>query len=504
MSEDRNLIHHRRRQSVRTKDVNRRCRAIKACLECRARDVTSLYVCIPRARIHVIRVVAQVIVNRATHAGEQTKSVALIKRVARTRFDDAPIDVRTYYARVVSFSCSQIPCSFFSIDRLERGKRFCIQKRRYRVNVDVECAGNRRCSKFGRHAIVDVGNFGISRMAAPDVVISVAADQITFLGKLEIVSRGVVERTRTRTERTRIVEEDRVRSLVEIANSVIGRFYSRGARIVPTEARTKAAGTTHVCDRTIRRRSRTELLLRSAKRFTAKSEVGETALPLENRIAIVIFSKDRSMTATFVEARTDRTMDFITCAIATLGDRILTTDFDAFDLLEAEVHNTGQSVRTINSRSTAGYDVNRIKQERRDGIKIDNLRRIVRQPPATVDKDQSPSSTKTTKVQGSRSVTWIVREGCRSWNNLRQLVDDVFNVDGARQLEFFVLNNCDRRSRFNVTTSNARAGYDDRRSFFNLRGRLRCRFILLIVNLSICWRSNHGTRHDGAGQQRSF
>src|SRR5690606_38922437 len=110
------------------------------------------------------------------------------------------------------------------------------------------------------------------------------------------------------------------------------------------------------------------------------------------------------------------------------------------------------------------------------------------------------------QVEGSDTAAGVVRESRGTRNNLRQGVDYLLDVDGARQLELFVLNDSQRARRGQVTPLNARPGNDNHVAFssgLRISGSGNGRFGLVIL-LRICRRSDQGRRHDRSSQKRSF
>ena len=197
-------------------------------------------------------------------------------------------------------------------------------------------------------------------------------------------------------------------------------------------------------------------------------------------------------------------MNFVACAIAALCQIVLRTDFETIDTAQAEVRHTGNSIRTINGRGTAGDDVDRINQERRDGVKVDDLGGIEEHPAAAVHKNEVTVRPETAKVQGSRTITRIVRERRCTRNDLRQRIDYVFDVDRTGEGEFLILNNGDGRSRFDVAACDARTGYDDRCAGFRRLGRLGARFVDLVVGLRESRSSGKRPNHHRARQKHLF
>ena len=319
-------------------------------------------------------------------------------------------------------------------------------------------------------------------MAIREFVIGIAADQVTLLRDLQVVHRSVVVGVAaTRTAHARGVED----------------------RVVDHQARTQRedgagnGGRTRSVQTGGRQGRRTELLQRKAEAFTAEGEVREGAVALEDRFTVEVFGVDGGATAAIVEAGADRAVHLVTGAVATLGQGVLAAHFEAFDLLETEVHNASQRVRTVHGRGAAGHDVDGLDQELRDGVEVDHLVGVERDPAAAVDQHQGTGRAEAAQVESGSAVTRVVREGGGARNDLRQRVQHVFNVDRTRELEFLGGDNRDRSGGFDVALLNARTGDDD--EAFVLSGGVGGFGVLRIGGSS-----EHGTGHERAREERSL
>jgi hypothetical protein len=102
-------------------------------------------------------------------------------------------------------------------------------------------------------------------------------------------------------------------------------------------------------------------------------------------------------------------------AVPLFSDRHRSARFDAIQvLLEPEIDNARQRIRTINSGGAAGYHIDAIQEECRDRIKVNPLRNVKENVTATVDQHQSASRAKAAQIQSSKAATGVVREAGRA------------------------------------------------------------------------------------------
>jgi hypothetical protein len=99
----------------------------------------------------------------------------------------------------------------------------------------------------------------------------------------------------------------------------------------------------------------------------------------EQRVALVIFQRHGNVAAAAREIGAGGEGGEILIAVAARGGAGLNAAHDAFEIaLEHEVDDTGNGVRTVDRRVTAGDDVNTLDQIDRDGGDIDRLRARLR------------------------------------------------------------------------------------------------------------------------------
>ncbi len=166
--------------------------------------------------------------------------------------------------------------------------------------------------------------------------------------------------------------------------------------------------------------------------------------------------------ATISEIAAEGDISVVARPIASLGDAVLAADFDAVEVVaQAEVHHAGDGVRTVNRRCAASDDVDAVDQERRDGVEIDDLRRIEEHRATAIDQHQGAGRAEAAQVKGGDAAARVVRKGCGARNDLRQSVEHLLDVDCSRKLEFLVLDNRDRRGSLKVTAHDTRTGDDD-------------------------------------------
>ena len=480
---DRNRIDLFRRQRVQAEDVDRRTGAIETGNKGGSRNVALLDVGVPRPCIEVVRVILQIVADRATHAAKNAECIALVERVTRTGLDGTATNLE------IDDPIVRVGTGFGRIQLLQLRE---IGRRKELLNgrqIDTHVERDRGGSQLGRHTVVHESDFRVERVPAADVVIGIATQQVALLRNLEIVDGSVVVRVAgERTEVAGAVEHDEA---------------------VGIEFGTRRIAVTEIGQTTLRKDRRTALRQRGAEHGVAQREAREAAIALEHRGAVVIFGKDGGATAAIGERRADRTVDFVGLAVALFGQAVLAAHFDAFDIAEAEVDDACKRVGTVNGRSTAGHDVDRVDQERGDGVEIDDLGGIEEHPAATVDQHEVTVGAETAKVERRGAVAGVVREGGGAGNDLRQGIDDVLDVDRTRKLELFIADDGNGSGGFDIATRNARAGHDDRRTDdigLSLERGLLVRGIVGVAGcgLRVQRRGEHGTSHDRAREQRSL
>ena len=119
---------------------------------------------------------------------------------------------------------------------------------------------------------------------------------------------------------------------------------------------------------------------------------------------------------------------------------------DALELiLEDEVDDAAERIRTVGRRRAACDDFDAVDQQRIDNVEVDHARIVRRNHPAAVDQNQSATGAKAAHIDRNSSVAAVVDVGIEAWRYLRQLVQGFFDVDRALILQCFACNNADRR-----------------------------------------------------------
>ena len=130
-------------------------------------------------------------------------------------------------------------------------------------------------------------------------------------------------------------------------------------------------------------------------------EIG-TARSIKVRAAR-IFEVDRDVATAIGEVLARRQRDELVAGIAITRNAALPTELNAIKVvLEDEVHDARDRVRTINGRCAAGHDVDTLDQIRRNGVGVDRdaVRQHVRTDmTAAVDQHQRALRTETAKVE---------------------------------------------------------------------------------------------------------
>ena len=188
-------------------------------------------------------------------------------------------------------------------------------------------------------------------------------------------------------------------------------------------------------------------------------------------LTIIGFHADGDIAAAISEVGAHEAADRIFLAVAALAQAHAAIELQALEvLLQDEVDDAADSIRTIGGRSTARDDLD---GGGRDGVDVDDHVRIAGRGATTVDQHEVAVRTQTTQRDacGARRVgrrrldiATQCRRLCR--RELRQLVEVGFDGSRGRCLEQISACGHDRAVCGIVTTRDARAGDDDR---FGLR-----------------------------------
>src|SRR5262245_41985605 len=192
----------------------------------------------------------------------------------------------------------------------------------------------------------------------------------------------------------------------------------------------------------------------------------------EDAVLMGKFAMDRDVAAVVVEILTIHHRDVLAAAEALPRGGGVAANLQALViLLEDEVDDAGDGVRTVHGRITAGHDVNAIDQVVRDGVDVGRhgvVENVGADVTAAVDQRQGADRAEATKIEqveaGDADAETRVRLG-EGAAKLRQLVQRVTDAGGRLLDERFTADRGDRNLRFEVRTADARSGNDDRLVF---------------------------------------
>ncbi len=127
--------------------------------------------------------------------------------------------------------------------------------------------------------------------------------------------------------------------------------------------------------------------------------------------------------------------------VAVLSDAVVRRHFEALEVvLEDEVDDAGDGVRTVHGRGAAGDDVDAVDQAGRDRADVDHAGGRGGRDALAVDQDQGALRAETTKIEGREVFTaLVVRRAGVARNDLRQFVEQGFDGDGSGQVELLRL-----------------------------------------------------------------
>src|SRR3546814_6686285 len=121
------------------------------------------------------------------------------------------------------------------------------------------------------------------------------------------------------------------------------------------------------------------------------------------------------------------------------------SDVCSSDLVEDEVDNARDRVRTIDRRGTAGQHVDPVNERGRNDVDVGGRRAgVARQQTAAVHQHQGALRTEAAKVDGRGAGRAVVDIAARAGEDLRQRVDEVFRPGDALELNFLVVDDGDR------------------------------------------------------------
>ena len=158
-------------------------------------------------------------------------------------------------------------------------------------------------------------------------------------------------------------------------------------------------------------------------------------------------------------AEGDRASD-LRIVVSVFADGGLGVDFQPLEiLLHDEVNDTGNGVRTIDRRSAAGENLDPLDQGRGDEV---NVRRdengVAGLQALAVDQNEGAARAEAPQVDRRGSGGAVGQILALASENLRQVVDEVFDVDRALKLDLAVVDRGDRADAGQVPGGDARPG----------------------------------------------
>ena len=147
--------------------------------------------------------------------------------------------------------------------------------------------------------------------------------------------------------------------------------------------------------------------------------------------------------------------EFIAVVVLIAAD--LALDPEAIELrVEDEVDDTGDRVGAVDGGRAAGQHFDALDDRRRDTVDVgDGEARIARHEAMAVDQDKRPDGAEAAKVDRSGTCRAGGNELALRRIDLGKLVEELFGVGGALQLEFFALDHRDRADGRQVRARNA-------------------------------------------------
>ena len=327
--------------------------------------------------------------------------------------------------------------------------------------VDIEGHTGRRRSQLGVNNVVGIDTATIELEMLIHFIRRKRRDVVAFLRQLKVVRRrivvSVVRVTETHTTNLALLVHEEARAGVTDAIAVKRLNSSR------VQAEVGGRGAAEAGARNVRRTTGDETVSGIAGARIPVGQRGECAIALEDGVTIGVAHRDDSVTATIVEiaAHRDGQVGDLTIKVTQRGF-LRRGDINTFEVVfHDEVDDTGNSVRTVNGRSTTGHDVDRFDERGRDVVEVDNLRRAGADEAHAVDEDERTGRAEAAKADGCRTVTRVVRGRIERRNDLRQGVDEVFGVDRVHDSQLLSRHVRDRARRNRVGALDARTGYDD-------------------------------------------
>ena len=143
-------------------------------------------------------------------------------------------------------------------------------------------------------------------------------------------------------------------------------------------------------------------------------------------------------------------------AVVRIG-RVGARQFGAFEItLQQDVDDACDRVRTVHGGRTAGHDFDMIDHGRRDRIQIDRAGDAGRHIALAIDQHEGAVRAQAAQRYLRRAVGGDVEAGVHSTDVLRKLVQQLFGVDGALQLDFLATDDGNGRGRIQAGLRNAR------------------------------------------------
>ncbi len=164
---------------------------------------------------------------------------------------------------------------------------------------------------------------------------------------------------------------------------------------------------------------------------------GDVAIALADRLAGVIAGEEGHVATIVAKVTAEQALDVELGAVAKFGDTILRGQLEAFEIvLEDEVDDARDGVRTVHRRRTAGDDVDPLDKAGRDGADIDHARGRGSGNALAVDQDQGALRPETTKIEGREGfAALVVRHAGVARDDLRKLVQQGFDGNRSGQVE---------------------------------------------------------------------
>src|SRR4029079_11282503 len=149
----------------------------------------------------------------------------------------------------------------------------------------------------------------------------------------------------------------------------------------------------------------------------------EATLAGEGRLALRVTGEERDVATTIVEVAAEGQDGVIALANAMVGDGDAAISLDTREvLLQDEVDDARDGVRTVNGRGTAGHHVDAVDQRGRDRVGVDDRVDVIGDVATAVDEHEGALRAEAAEVDGGDAAARVVRRAAGRCSDLRTVV----------------------------------------------------------------------------------